>query len=244
MNLEDVFEEGNFIEYRNYRVSETDITFLINQLKGEKGIKRIKDLIRIVGYLPEELLHPILKAGLDFKDPSSPKKWIYHVVRLFGEENVQEELFNFIKKGTHKDVMNSLMTLYFISPRVRKIRRGQDEKIVEWKWKWNKTGYEEFINEDVDEEQIDQSENFKRRRRDFFIEEFKNSKNLVVKYYLGLYFRMYDNWPYTENQLALETISEIKKEGFPKNQEELKVAIKGNKELEDYYYYYKSEERK
>lgn len=237
MKLEDVFEGGDFIEYRNCKVSESDKTFLINQLSQESGIKRIKNLIRIVGYLPKELLHPILKAGLDFKDPSSPKKWIFHVVRIFGEENVQEELFNFVRQGTHKEVMNSLTTLYFVSPRIRIVKRGQNEKIVEKKWKWNKTHYEELINENIDDEQIGQSENFKRRRKDFFIEEFGKSENLVIKYYLGLYFRMYDNWLHTENQLAVKVINEINKRDFPKNQEELKVAIKGNEKLENYYYH-------
>jgi len=236
MKLEDVFKTGDYLEYRNFRITELDKSFLRNLLSQEKGIRRIKNLLRTAGYLPKDLLQPILKSGIDFKDPSSPKRWIHHIIRLFGEENVQEELFNFIRGGSHKEVMNSLTTMYFLSPSIRTFKRGGHKRVVEVKWKWNKTHYEELINENVAEDQIKQSHKFKKRRIDFFINEFDKSENLVVKYYLGLHLRAYDNWPYTESQLAVKVLNEINKEEFPKNQDALKAAIKGIEKLEDYYY--------
>jgi len=236
MTLEEAFRSSDFVKYRDYRMTKEDKSFIKGVLTQGNGIRRIRNLLNVVGYLPDDILPFIVKASLEFNDPSIPKRWIGTILRIYGEHKIQEEIFKIIENGSHKEVMNSMMLLYYVIPSVRLLKRGnQEERFVEFTWKWNGSNYEEYINEKVDFEQIEQISNFKKRRLDFMTSEFLKSDNLVKKYYLGLWIVRYDNWPNGNNVNLERALHEINGINFPKNQEELRQAIAGDKELINYY---------
>lgn len=234
MTIEEAFRSDDFISYRNYRISKADMDFIKNLLEQKNGIRRVKKLLRVIGYLPDDLLPKIVHASLEFNDPSMPKRWIHHVLRIYSEHKVQEEIFKIIRVGSRREVMNSMTLLYYIKPSIRKMMRGEEKKMIECSWKWNGSNYEECINEDISPIQIEESATFKRRRIDFLIDEFLSCDNLVKKYYLGLWIKMYDNWP-TSNKINFQkALNEINGINFPRNYEELRSAIEDNEVLVKY----------
>jgi hypothetical protein len=235
MRLKRIFEDKLFGKFREKEISQIERNQIIAMLSESKGIVWFKPFMQVRETLPNELLEAILISGIRYEDVSYPKRWMPDVIRIYSQEQIDETLFEIIRKSSFRDKcrLTSLFSWNKFKKTIIHIDGNQDEE-VGVNWKWNGEIYiEEYLKSNLEEIQK-RDKVLKFKRYDFLISEFGKHENLVYRYFISLELpKSLEEFPDQLKDTAKEVVEVVSNKNFPTCANALIEQVKGNKELEN-----------
>lgn len=239
MTLQEIFENDEYLNFRDKVLSESDKEYFINRL-NENGIYDVLPFLSVVKSISIELLEPIMREIIKYNDVSAPKKYMDTICRLFTPEKTLDVLLEMISgEESYKTKCKAAGILYCTG--VILFSNGIDEKgDIQWKcgteFIWNGKRYELKSVEGNLDEFVQRRNLFYKRRTTVLVEQFLKNENIVFRFYLKRYLPLdIKEYPFEIMTKAEEVISIISSEKFPnglKQMEKLKKAVEGNLALE------------
>ena len=237
MTLKEIFENQEFIKYRHKELNVSDKEYFLEKLQNGRGIYDVLPFIAAAKELPEELLEPIVREILEYKDLSLPKRYIENILRVFTPEKVQEAILKImVDEKNFKIKCKAAGILYCIGSRFligSLLKNGE----IEWKSRggyfWNGERYERKAVEGNIDSFVKKREKFYHRRLEVLIREFKKTDNIIYKYFLRRYLpNKIQEYPLNIQKETKEIIKEITSIQFPQGAKALTDLVQGKEDLE------------
>ena len=238
MTLQQIFENNDYLKFREKELSQVEINEIIDQLNQSKGIVWFKQFMKFRETLPDELLKPILISGIQYGDVSYPKRWMPSLIRIYSQEQIDEILFEIIKESPIRDKCKFTSLFYWNKfSRIVRHKDGKPHEELGVVWKWTGEFYvEEYVKSNLEETKR-RNDNLKVKRYEFLITQFQQIENLVYRYFIALELpKSLDKFPTQLKSIAKEVVDIITNKEFPKWVNPLKEQVKGNSELEKLLY--------
>ncbi len=235
MTLDEIFKNKDLGEFRQKKLLQDEMSQVIELLNQAKGIIWFKPYMKVKENLPEELLKPILLAGIKLGNVSYPKTWMPDLIRIYSQEKIDASLFEIINQSSFRDKCKSTSLFYWNKfSKIIRYKDGEPHEELGVIWKWNGKGYvEEYVKTNL-EQKRNRNKSLKSRRYNFLIQEFKKYNNIVYRYFIALELpKSIDEFPEQLKETAKEVVEVISKEDFPTWVNPLKEQVKGNSELEN-----------
>lgn len=244
MTLGEVFDTKQFIKYRLIDFSVADISYFLDRLRSGNKIYDVIPLLAVVEKIPNELLTPIIKEAIEYKDISAPKKWMRFITRLFTPEKVQEILLEMISDTEDYRVKCRAVSILYCVGDFSVFQKDKTDNKLKCVGKrifvWNGDGYENQVAKGKVEQVLENRKIFNKNRLAVLLSEFLKSDNLVYRYYIKMYLlEKVEEYPHELINQAKEVHQIVSDENFPKGlrqTEKLMKTIEGNRELEKLLY--------
>ena len=238
MTLKEIFENKEFIKYRQRQLDKSDKNYFLRRLKKGRRVIDVLPYLRTVNRVPIEFLQPILNETILFYDDISLKKrWMGTINRLFTPEKVQEAILNKISKSENLNLKcRAAEILYWTDVLIKS--NGVDEKGNPiWKcgveYFWNGSQFEKKCAEDNLNYYIQRRKYFQINRIRKLSKEFQKSKNIIFKYFLSWYLpKDINEYPIEIRENSIGIVDEISNQDFPNGADSLVKLINGNSSLE------------